>query len=184
MGSALLIDLGVFALCFGSFLAVMYFAFGFDDITSGELLQVAFNPQGLDAMGVLGWIVLSSLLAFLAVNAFTLFVSSRLRSSLGVAAISAAVALIPTIIRMFMAGGSFGHGFAAAEGNLLNWLRLCLPSGGVSLTGAMMDELTGLRFLWIGDFVTWSPYVMLTATAVQIPIWFALTVRAYRRHGS
>lgn len=143
MGSALLIDLGVFALCFGSFLAVMYFAFGFDDITSGELLQVAFNPQGLDAMGVLGWIVLSSLLAFLAVNAFTLFVSSRLRSSLGVVAISAAVALIPTIIRMFMAGGSFGHGFAAAEGNLLNWLRLCLPSGGVSLTGAMMDELTG-----------------------------------------
>ncbi|MFR3288996.1 MAG: hypothetical protein ACLTSG_01105 [Lachnospiraceae bacterium] len=124
---------------------------------------MAFNPQGLDAMGVLGWIVLSSLLAFLAVNAFTLFVSSRLRSSLGVVAISAAVALIPTIIRMFMAGGSFGHGFAAAEGNLLNWLRLCLPSGGVSLTGAMMDELTGLRFLWIGDFVTWSPYVMLTA---------------------
>ena len=184
MGSALLIDLGVFALCFGPFLAVMYFAFGFDDITSAELLQVALNPQGLDAMGVLGWIALSSLLAFLAVNAFTLFVSSRLRSSLGVVAISAAVALIPTIIRMFMAGGSFGHGFAAAEGNLLNWLRLCLPSGGVSLTGAMMDELTGLRFLWIGDFVTWSPYVMLTATAVQIPIWFALTVRAYRRHGS
>ncbi|MFR3288997.1 MAG: hypothetical protein ACLTSG_01110 [Lachnospiraceae bacterium] len=36
MGSALLIDLGVFALCFGSFLAVMYFAFGFDDITSGS----------------------------------------------------------------------------------------------------------------------------------------------------
>ena len=183
-GSALLICSGVFALCLGAFLAVMYFAFGFDDITSAELLQVAFNPQGLDAMGVLGWIVLSSLLAFLAVNAFTLFVSSRLRSSLGVVAISAAVALIPTIIRMFMAGGSFGHGFAAAEGNLLNWLRLCLPSGGVSLTGAMMDELTGLRFLWIGDFVTWSPYVMLTATAVQIPIWFALTVRAYRRHGS
>ena len=54
----------------------------------------------------------------------------------------------------------------------------------MSLTGAMMDELTGLRFLWIGDFVTWSPYVMLAAAAVQIPIWFTLTVRAYRRHGS
>ena len=48
----------------------------------------------------------------------------------------------------------------------------------------MMDELTGLRFLWIGDFVTWSPYVMLAAAAVQIPIWFTLTVRAYRRPGS
>ena len=96
--------------------------------------------------------------------------------SFGVFVVFAAVMLLV----VFVVGG----GFAAAEGNLLNWLRLCLPSGGVSLTGAMMDELTGLRFLWIGDFVTWSPYVMLTATAVQIPIWFALTVRAYRRHGS
>ena len=45
MGSALLIDLGVFALCFGSFLAVMYFAFGFDDITSGELLKGVLMPE-------------------------------------------------------------------------------------------------------------------------------------------
>lgn len=184
IGSALLIDLGVFALCFGAFLTVMYFAFGFDDITSAELLQVGFNPQGLDAMGVLRWIVLSSFLAFVAMNTFTLFVSSRLKSSLGVVAISVAVALIPTIIRMFMAGGSFGHGFAAAEGNFLNWLRLCLPSGGISLTGAMMDELTGLRFLWIGDFITWSPYILFTAAAVQIPIWFSLTLRSYCRHAN
>lgn len=109
--------------------------------------------------------------------------SSRFKSPLGALALAAAVALIPTVIRMFMAGGSFGRGFAAAEGNALNWLRICLPSGGVSLTGAMLDELTGLRFLWIGDLVTWSPYVLLIAAAAQLPVWFGLTVRAYCRRG-
>ena len=183
-GSALLISSGVFVLCLGVFLAVMYLAFGFDDITSAELLQVAFNPQGLDAMGVLWWIVLSAALSFLATCSFTLFLSSRFKSPLAALALSVAVVLIPTVIRRFMAGGSFGRGFAAAEGNLLNWRRICLPSGGVALTGAMMDELTGLRFLWIGNFVTWSPYVLLIAAAVQIPVWFGLTVRAYCRHGS
>lgn len=182
-GSALLICSGVFALCLGAFLAVMYLAFGFDDITSAELLQVAFDPWGLDAMGVLGLIVLSAALSLLATCCFTLFVSSRFKSPLGALALAAAVALIPTVIRMFMAGGSFGRGFAAAEGNALNWLRICLPSGGVSLTGAMMDELTGLRFLWIGGFVTWSPYVLLIAAAAQLPVWFGLTVRAYCRRG-
>jgi hypothetical protein len=46
----------------------------------------------------------------------------------------------------------------------------------------MIEELGGLRFLWIGDFVTWSPYVMIVAAAVQIPIWFGLAVRAYNKH--
>ena len=49
------------------------------------------------------------------------------------------------------------------------------------MTGAVTDELLGLRFLWLGDFVTWSPYVLLAAAVLQIPIWFVLTVRAYNR---
>lgn len=179
--SSLIIDLGVFLLCFGTFLIVIFFAFGFDDITSAELLQVEFNPHELTAIGILRTIIFSSFLTLLATCCFTLFLSSQLKSSLGVLSISMAVALLPTIIRIFGAGGSFGRGFAAAEGNILNWIRVCLPSGGVSMTGAMTDELLGLRFLWLGDFVTWSPYVLLAAAVLQIPIWFVLTVRAYNR---
>jgi len=182
IGSALIISLSVFISCFGAFLFVVYSAFGFDDITSAELLRVEFNPQNLTAMGILGTIVLSSFLTFLAMSCFTLFLSSRRKSSLGVLALSMTVAIIPTVIRMFGSGGSFGHGFAASEGNLLNWIRVGLPSGGASIVGSMMDELTGLRFLWIGNFVTWSPYVLLVAAAVQIPLWFGLAVRSYNKH--
>lgn len=182
LGAALLVDMGVLLLGLGAFLTVVYLAFGFDDITSAELLGIAFNPQQLNAMGVLGWIVLSGALSYFAMNCCTLFLSAKFRNPLLVLALALAVALLPTVIRMCMPGGSFGHGFAAAEGNFFNWLRVCLPSGGVSLTGTMLDELTMLHFLWIGNFVTWSPYVLLAAAAVQIPLWLGLTVCTYYRH--
>ena len=70
-------------------MAVMYLAFGFDDITSAELLQVAFDLWGLDAMGVLGFIVLSAGLSFLAACCFALFVSLRFKSPLALAAAAA-----------------------------------------------------------------------------------------------
>ena len=182
LGAALLLALGVLLLSLGAFLMVVFLAFGFDDITSAELLEVAFNPRHLNAMGVLGWLILSGVLSFFAANCFTLFLSARFKNSLVVLTLALAVALLPTIIRMCMPGGSFGHGFAAAEGNALNWLRVCLPSGGVSLTGTMLDELTMLHFLWIGDFVIWSPYVLLAAAAAQIPLWLGLAVHAYGHH--
>ena len=94
-GSSAPIGSGIFSLCLGAFLVVVYLAFGFNDITSAELLQVAFNPRGLDAMGVLGWIVLSAALSFLATCSFSLFVSSRFKSPLAALALSAAVVSYP-----------------------------------------------------------------------------------------
>ena len=181
--SALIVSLCVFLLCIGTFLAVVFGAFGSDDQTSAELLNIVYNPNSLTAMGVMGKILLSSLLTFLAMSCFTLFLSSQMKSSLAVLASAMAVAILPTVVRMFGAGGSFGaDGVAGAEGNLINWVRFCLPSGGLTMVGSMLDELGGLRFLWMGDFVTWSPYVILVAAAVQLPIWFCLAMRAYDTH--
>ena len=171
LGAAVIISLGTFVLCVGAFLAVVYLAFGSDDITSAELLNIAWNPSKLTAMGCMGLILLVSILAFLSMISFTLFLSARLASPVAVLAGAVAVALIPTVILLL-----------SADGNVLNWLRFCLPSGGVLPSGAMLNELGGLRFLWAGDFVAWSPYVILTAAAVQTPIWLGLAVRSYDRH--
>jgi len=169
---ATITSLGVFILCIGAFLVIVYLAFGFNDITSAELLDIVWwTPDSLTAMGCIGLILLLSLLTFLAMSCFTLFLSSRLSSPITVLAVSIAVALIPTVILL-----------TGADGNVLNWVRVCLPSGGVLPSSAMLEELGSLRFLWIGDFVTWSPYVIIVAAAVQIPIWFGLAVRAYNKH--
>ena len=84
---------------------------------------------------------------------------------------------------MFGAGGSFAiDGVGGAEGNIINWIRFCLPSGGLTMVGSMLDELVSLHFLWLGDWVIWSSYLLLAAAAVQIPIWLGLSVRFYRKH--
>jgi hypothetical protein len=182
ISATLLVVFLVTVLCIGTFLIIMYAAFGFDDITSADLLQIDYNPLELDAIGIMWLIVLSSVLAAMVMGSFALFISSRTSSPLLTLAICISVALIPTIFSIFEAGGSFGHGFAAVEGNLFNWIRICLPSGGVSLTGSMLNELISLRFIWIGDFVAWTPPTMLISAAIQIPLWITLTILSYNKH--
>lgn len=169
LSSALIISLSIFILSIGTFLIITYTAFSFDDITSAELLGIRWNPNSLTAMGYIGMILLSSLLTFLSMTCFTLFLSSKLKNPIAVLAIDIAVVVIPTVILIL-----------GVDVNIINWIRFCLPSGGLPM--AMYTELTSLRFLWIGDFVTWSPYVMLIAAVVQIPIWFGLAVRSYIKH--
>lgn len=106
-----------------------------------------------------------------AMTGFTLFLSSRVHNSVTTLSVAAAVGLTPTVMRM-----------AALVGNLPDWVKFCLPSGGVSLDGAMTYVLRALRFVWIGDFVAWTPHVMLVASAVQIPVWLVLALASYTRH--
>jgi len=172
LGSAIIVSLGVFILCIGAFLTIVYLSLGFGDITSAELLNIMFNPGSLTAMACMGIMLLSGLLTLLAMSCFTLFLSARLSSPLAVLAVSTAVVIIPTVFAL-----------TGADGNALNWIRFCLPSGGVLLsTSSMLQELGSLRFLWISGFITWSPYVMLVAAAAQIPLWFGLAVRSYNKH--
>lgn len=169
--SAVIICLSVFVVCVGAFLLVIYLAFGLIDATSAQLLNIAWTPSALTATGVLGILLLAGLLTFTAMSCFTLFLSSRLKSPVVVLAVSIAVALIPTVILL-----------TGADGNALNWFRFCLPSSGALPSAGLVGELASLRFLWLGDFVAWSPRVMLTASAAQIPLWFVLAIRAYTRH--
>lgn len=181
--SAFIIGLGVFIVCIGTFLTVIYIVFGFHDKTSAELLNVMYNPDSLTAIGILGMIILSSFLSFMSMYSFTLFLSSRFKNSILVLALSIAIAILPTIIRMFGAGGSFGiNGVGGAEGNIINWIRFCLPSGGLTMAGAMLDELVSLHFLWLGDWVIWSSYILLIVATIQIPIWLGLSVHFYRKY--
>lgn len=170
LGAAMLTALGVFLLCVGAYLAVMNLAFGLDDRTSAELWHVRWNVNGWTVMECFWVLLLLSLLTFLAMTCFTLFLSSRLGSPMAVLAVSFGVAIAPTVLLL-----------SGADGNGWNWLRFCLPSGGLLPVGAMEAELGGLRFLWLGGLVAWSPNVMAAASAVQIPVWLLLSVGSYCR---
>ena len=46
----------------------------------------------------------------------------------------------------------------------------------------LLYQLTDLNYLHIGQMYLWTPYVILVAAAVEIPIFTLLAVRAYCKH--
>ena len=112
-----------------------------------------------------------SFLSVLAMTAFTLYLSARMRSSVAVLAIALAVAMAPTFLVILLREGALG-----------DWLRLLLPSGGLGLgTGMFVDIQIG-EFLTIGSLAVWTPFLMLAAPVIETPVFALLARRAYVRH--
>ena len=44
------------------------------------------------------------------------------------------------------------------------------------------SEMTDFNFLHIGSRCVWTPYVILGAALVEIPVFTVLTIRSYCRH--
>jgi hypothetical protein len=62
-------------------------------------------------------------------------------------------------------------------------LTYALPGGSVGLREYFYVHLISrLSFVQIGPFSVWTPYLMLGACAVEIPVFFLLAVHAYCRH--
>lgn len=55
-------------------------------------------------------------------------------------------------------------------------------AGGVSILGGFASEMTDFNFLHIGSRCVWTPYVILGAALVEIPVFTVLTIRSYCRH--
>mgnify|MGYP006982932060 CR=1 FL=1 len=63
-----------------------------------------------------------------------------------------------------------------------DWVRLLLPGGGTGLQNGMYYELSNLRFLAIGSFAIWTPFVMLAVPVVETPVFALLTRQTYIKH--
>lgn len=56
-----------------------------------------------------------------------------------------------------------------------------LHAGGIGFTNSFLHEVLETDFVHIGPAVIWSPYFIIGATLVEIPLFLWLTVRAYCR---
>ena len=71
---------------------------------------------------------------------------------------------------------------AIGSGSIIQWICCLMPAGGAGLTHSFLFELLGTNFLPAGDTGFWSPYVILIAAAIQLPLFIILTIRFYCRH--
>ena len=168
--AAMTLSAVLYIICAAVFVALTLAVYG-DDKTSAQLALDALVLIDIDMNGVLVLTLIAGFLSVLAMTAFTLWLSARMRSSVAVLAIALAVAMTPTFLVILLREGALG-----------DWLRLLLPSGGLGLgTGMFVDIQIG-EFLTVGSIALWTPFVMLAAPVIETPVFALLARRAYVRH--
>lgn len=170
--AAMTLSTALYIICAAVFVALTLAVYG-DDKTSAQLALDALVLIDIDMNGVLALTLVAGFLSVLAMTAFTLYLSARMRSSVAVLAIALAVAMAPTFLVILLRESALG-----------DWLRLLLPSGGLGLgTGMFVDIQIG-EFLTIGSLAVWTPFLMLAAPVIETPVFALLARRAYVRHES
>ena len=168
--AAMTLSTALYIICTAVFVALTLAVYG-DDKTSAQLALDALVLIDIDMNGVLVLTLIAGFLSVLAMTAFTLWLSARMRSSVAVLAVALAVAMTPTFLVILLRESALG-----------DWLRLILPSGGLGLgTGMFVDIQIG-EFLTVGSLAIWTPFVMLAAPVIETPVFALLARRAYVRH--
>lgn len=168
--AAMTLSSALYIVCSAVFVALTLAVYG-DDKTSAQLALDALVLIDIDMNGVLLLTLVAGFLSVLAMTAFTLWLSARMRSSVAVLAVALAVAMTPTFLVILLRESALG-----------DWLRLLLPSGGLGLgTGMFVDIQIG-EFLTVGSLAIWTPFAMLAAPVIETPVFALLARRAYTRH--
>lgn len=117
-----------------------------------------------------GFFAVASLLSILAAVSLTLFLSSIFRST--AASLSAAVVfcIMPVIVSM------------TVPGTASTWICSLLPASGVSIQASILYAITDFKFLNLAGVPVWTPYAMVGANILEIPLFLFLAVYSYSRH--
>lgn len=166
--SALLICGTAFSLCAVVFLLVSNSLYGWECTkTSMQMLYSIVNLPNLN-LGQLQWVCAGGyLLCLLATVSFTLFLSSRLRNVVASLAVALVCCIFPVIL------------YVALPSEIGQWIYTILPAGGVALQTSFLYTLVDFAFWNIGNIAIWTPYVMLGAYCVEIPLFLCLAVYSY-----
>lgn len=149
-------------------LSILNFAFGTESLkTSVQMLfsGISLVPYNLGELQIA--IVVSGLMSLLATMSFSIFVSSKCRTSVTTLLISIVVCFMPIIL------------YSITDHSLVSYL---LPSSGIGLANSMLYQLTSLNFVNVGGISVWSPYIIIIASLFELVLFSILAVRNYCKH--
>lgn len=171
--TALLIFAAVFAVGTGIFLLITNLAFGTEGLkASMQTVWGVFLIPAFTAGQVQTALAAEQFLSVLATVSCILFLSASCKNAQDSLKASMLISLLPMIIGMI------------SSKNLARIIRCILPSGGIGLSDSFLFELLGTNFVHVGGCVIWTPYLVIGAAVVEIPLFLFLTVRVYCRRES
>lgn len=171
LAAALTILLITFAVCTTILCMVSDTLFGRECLkTSIRVQYTAAALLDIDLGAMRTQVILAGLMTLLATATCTLFLSTKCRTTASALICALLICLLPMIV------------FFMFDGNIANWVRCLLPSGGIGLSNSYQYELIDIGFLRIGKTGFWTPQVILMAAAIEMPLFLGLSVRSYCRH--
>ena len=169
--SALLICTVTFSVCTFLYITVSNSLFGWECTkTSMQMIYSALNLADMNIGQLQRFTAVGGLLCIMASTCFTLFLSSKFKNMLASLSVSLLFCILPIILYMALPAG------------IGSYIYSVLPAGGTGLQTSILYAAIDFDFWNIGNLSVWLPYVMLGAYAVEIPLFFILTVCSYSRH--
>ena len=171
LSAALFISGTAFVICAAVHILVADSLFGWECTrTSVQMMYSIVTLADMNIGGLQFLFAASGLLSVLACVSFTLFLSARCRTTVSSLASSLVFCIAPVVISM------------TAPGALGTWLCSVLPASGTSIQASVLYAITDFRFLNLAGLSVWTPYAMIGACMIEIPLFAFLAVRSYCRH--
>lgn len=155
------------------FLCITVRIYGVDN-SSIQISKGALLCAPLTEIQLLALVEVSGYLSVLSICSFSLFVSSKSENPTITLAISMCVLLLPTIIA-----------FVGKPDNLFNWIRVCLPSGGVGFGSNVFYEVTSNfvgNFYKVSKYALFGPNVRVLIDMIWVVLTFNLAKKSYLNH--
>ena len=169
--AALLISGLAFIVCAVTFIVVTNSLFGWECIkTSIQMMYSIVTLAEMDIGQLQILFAVAGLLSVLASVSFTLFLSSKCKSTVSSLAASLVFCIAPVVICMTVPGA------------LSTWLCSILPASGTSIQASILYAITDFRFLNVGGLSIWTPYAMIGACVIEVPLFSVLTIHSYCKH--
>lgn len=169
--SAFFISGATYALCASVSILVSNYLFGWECTKTS--IQMLFSIVNLPAMNIgqmQYFIAVTGLLCLLATISFTLYLSSKFKNVVASLSTALLFCVLPVIIYM------------ALPEEIGNWIYPVLPASGVGLQASIFYAAIDFNFWNIGDMAIWTPYVMIAANLIEIPLFAFLTIHSYATH--
>lgn len=169
--AALFISGLTFILCAAVFILVADSLFGWECTrTSIQMLYSIVTLADMNIGELQRFFAVAGLLSVLASVSFTLFLSAKCKSTMVSLASALVFCIAPVVISM------------TVPGVLSTWLCSALPASGTSIQASILYAVTDFRFLSLGGLAVWTPYAMIGACIIEIPLFGFLAVRSYCKH--
>lgn len=169
--AALFISGTAFIICAAVFILAADSLFGWECTrTSIQMLYSIVTLADMNIGELQCFFAAAGLLSVLASVSFTLFLSSKCKSAAASLASSLVFCIAPAVISMTVPGA------------LSAWLCSILPASGTSIQASVLYAITDFQFLSLGGLAVWTPYAMVGACVVEIPLFAFLAVRSYCKH--